>query len=39
MADLTYYEITEINDRVEIRKYINNIFDENVITEEFLNFF
>lgn len=39
MADLTYYEITEIKDHVEIRKYVNNIFDENVITEEFVNFF
>lgn len=39
MADLTYFEITEIKDHVEIRKYVNNIFDENVITEEFVNFF
>lgn len=39
MADLTYYEITEIKDHVEIRKYISNIFDDNVVTEEFVNSF
>lgn len=31
MADLTYYEITDIKDRVGSRKYINH--------KQFVNFF